>query len=471
MVETVRFYDLQILSIIQTGFPASNDPPLVYYLLTPFVLLSESSFIGIKIGMALMGSIMVFPAYFLTEIFIKRLNVESKVPALLSAFLITINPFYFQMIGDFMQNLVGVLFLLLLLYFTVKWFEDTKEWKKYGILTVILLICGIFTHIYTGILAVVLFIALILFNLIFRTYKTGKTPSFDLKIVGIAGIFIIGGLAVLFVLYPVMFSKFSTVLSFLNNSASDSSNTLGGPTTSPIIFLTIPFILGILATINVLYKGFKEKISIQNDKINKKTLLALVYLVMIAVLIFLSTLPSIDSQYQSRFMMLTFVPIALMVPLGLKLIENWLFKKNSSRNGLNIGIISIIAIIFAMSAFYTASSEFSSLGPSISEQQYNDLVNIKANYLQDKIDPNGIIVVNEYHTGYWAQYMLGMQVETGNTNEIQEKYPNRTIYMLTLSENKQSGLNGMNGYSWNPLLPYSFPFGGFNVMNSSNGHS
>ncbi|MGZ7159984.1 MAG: hypothetical protein ACXVHR_05885, partial [Methanobacterium sp.] len=163
--------------------------------------------------------------------------------------------------------------------------------------------------------------------------------------------------------------------------------------------------------------------------------------------------------------------IALMVPLGLKLIENWLFKKNSSRNGLNIGIISIIAIIFAMSAFYTASSEFSSLGPSISEQQYNDLVNIKANYLQDKIDPNGIIVVNEYHTGYWAQYMLGMQVETGNTNEIQEKYPNRTIYMLTLSENKQSGLNGMNGYSWNPLLPYSFPFGGFNVMNSSNGHS
>ncbi|MGZ7209873.1 MAG: glycosyltransferase family 39 protein, partial [Methanobacterium sp.] len=150
------FYDLQILSIIQTGFPASNDPPLVYYLLTPFVLFSGNSFLGIKIGMALMGSLMVFPAYFLTQIFSKKLKVESKVPALLSAFLITINPFYFQMIGDFMQNLIGALFLLLLLYFTVKWFEDTKEWKKYGILTVVLLICSIFTHIYTGILAVVL---------------------------------------------------------------------------------------------------------------------------------------------------------------------------------------------------------------------------------------------------------------------------------------------------------------------------
>ncbi|MGZ7160114.1 MAG: hypothetical protein ACXVHR_06555, partial [Methanobacterium sp.] len=108
------FYDLQILSIIQTGFPASNDPPLVYYLLTPFVLFSGNSFLGIKIGMALMGSLMVFPAYFLTQIFSKKLKVESKVPALLSAFLITINPFYFQMIGDFMQNLIGALFLLLL---------------------------------------------------------------------------------------------------------------------------------------------------------------------------------------------------------------------------------------------------------------------------------------------------------------------------------------------------------------------
>ena len=36
-----------------------------------------------------------------------------------------------------------------------------------------------------------------------------------------------------------------------------------------------------------------------------------------------------------------------------------------------------------------------------------------------KSDPNGIIVVNDYHTGYWVQYVTGMHVETGNTNEIQ----------------------------------------------------
>ena len=463
------FYDLQVLNIIQTGFPASNDPPLVYYLLTPFVMLSGNSFLGIKIGMALMGSLMAFPAYFLTEIFSEKLKVESKVPALLSAFLITINPFYFSMIGDFMQNLVGVFFLLLLLYFAVKWFENTKEWKKYGILTLILLICSIFTHIYTGILAVVLFVLLLLFSMIFRTYKTGKIPGRDLKIIGIVGVLIIGGLVALFVLYPVALSKFTTVLSFVNNSSSTTSNLIGGPSTSPLIFLTVPFILGILAALNVFYKGLKEKIDTQNEKINKKTLLTLIYLVMTIVIIAISTLPSIDSQYQSRFIMLAFVPIALMVPLGLKLIESWISNRYPSKKGLKLGIISIIAVLFMISSFYSASATFSSLQPSITTDQYNDLVKIKAEISNGTIKSNGIIIVNDYHTGYWVQYVTGMHVET-NSSEVQEKYPNQIIYTLTLTENQQSGLKGSFESSWNPLFPYSFPFFGLNMSTSPNGN-
>lgn len=462
------FYDLQVLNILQNGFTASNDPPLAYYLLTPFVLLSGSSFLGIKIGMAIIGSLMAFPAYFLTETFSNKLKIESKVPALLSAFLITITPFYFSMIGDFMQNLLGVFFLLLLLYFAVKWFENTKKWKKYGILTIILLICSIFTHIYTGILAVILFGSLLIFSLIFRSYKTGKMPGFDLKIILAAVILTIGGMGALFIIYPVMLSKFTTVLSFVNNSASDTSNFRGGITANPLIFLTLPFILGIFTTLNVLYKGLKEKIDPQNVEISKKTLLSLVYLVMAVVVIVLSTLPSIDSQYQGRFIMLVFVPIALMVPLGLKLIEKWLSNRYPSKNYLKISFISIITVLFAISSFYTASGQFSSMGPSISTEDYNNLLQIKAQLVNGNIDPNGIIIVNEYHTGYWVQYVLGMQVETGNITDIQQKYPNRPIYALTLTENMQSGLKGGFNFSWNPLFPYSFPVGGFNIGNSSN---
>ncbi len=178
---------------------------------------------------------------------------------------------------------------------------------------------------------------------------------------------------------------------------------------------------------------------------------------MTIVLVSLSVMPSIDSQYQGRFMMLAFVPIALMVPLGLKYIEKWLSTKYPSKKKLKVGLITLMAVIFAMSSFYGATEEFSSMGPSITTEQYNDLVQIKASYLDGEIDSNGIIVVNDYHTGYWAEYVLGMQVETGNADEVQTKYPDRIIYALTLTENQQSGLKGGVEYSWNPLLPLFIP--------------
>ena len=463
------FYDLQILNIIQTGFPASNDPPLVYYILTPFVLISGNSFLGIKIGMSLIGSLMVFPAFLLTEMFSEKQNIESKIPALLSAFLITVNTFYFQMIGDFMQNLIGVFFLLLLIYFAVKWLQNPKEWEKYGILTIAILLCNIFTHIYTGILAVILFISLLLFNWVLLSYKTGKVEISNLKILGIVSILVIGGLAALFTVYPYMFSKFTTVLSFLNNSSTSSSNLAGGNFVNPIIFLTVPLILGVLVTVYVLYKGLKEKIDVKKDAISGKTPLSWVYLVMTVVLISLSVAPSVDSQYKSRFIELAFVPIALMVPLGLKFIENWLSKRYPSKKRLKLGLISVIAIIFAISSFYTATEEFSGMGPSITSAQYNNLVSLKENITSNNIDTNGIILVDDYHTGYWIEYVLGMQVETGNLSEIQKEYPNRTIYAVTLTQNGQSQLKGNSEYSWDPLLPYSFPWGGWSFINSTNG--
>ena len=460
------FYDLQVLNILKTGLPASNDPPLVYYIFTPFVLVSGNSFLGIKIGMALVGSLMAFPAFLLTEMFSEKLDIGSKIPALLSAFMITVNLFYFQMIGDFMQNLVGVFFLLLLIYFAVKWLENPEEWKKYGTLAITILLCNIFTHIYTGILAVILLISLLLFNWVLISYKTGRVEMKGLKILLMVSILVIGGLAVVFALYPYMFSKFTTVLSFLNTSYTSSSNVAGGNFVNPVIFLTVPFILGVLVTIHVLYNGLKEKIDA--NVISRRTLLAWIYLIMTIVLISLAVTPSVDSQYKSRFIELSFVPIALMVPLGLKFIENWLSKRYPSKKRLKLGLISLIAVVFVVSSFYTATEEFSSMGPSITSDQYNSLVSLKENFTSNNINTNGIILVDEYHTGYWVEYVLGMQVETGNLSEIQKEYPNKSIYAVTLGQNSQSQLKGSSEYSWNPLLPYSFPFGGLNFSNSFN---
>jgi hypothetical protein len=455
------FYDLKVLNILKTGFPASNDPPLVYYILTPFVAITGNSFLGIKIGMSIIGSLMVFPAYFLTEIFRKKIELETKVPALLSAFLITINISYFQMIGDFMQNLVGVLFLLLLIYFTVQWLENISKWRKYGTISIIMLLCSILTHIYTGLIAVIVFVSLFLFNLILTKYKTGKIPVFDLKILGLMSFLIVGGLSALFIIYPVMFSKFTTVLSFFNGTTNSNQGIENSINIS--IFLTIPFLLGLIAAIKFFYTGLKNTNISQKIVISNKTLLSWAYLILTSLLVILSLLPS---DYQSRFIAIAFVPIALLTPLGVKLIENWISNKYPSKYRFKIGIISIIAVIFALSSFYTAAGTFSEMSPSISSDEYNSLIQIKTSYMTDKIDPNGIMVVDDYHTGYWVQYTLGMQVETGNLTELKEKFPDKKLYGITLTKNQSIPSKTVNQYLWNPFLPYSFPFGGINLFSN-----
>ncbi len=94
-----------------------------------------------------MGSLLAFPAFLLTECYVNGKNPGSKIPALLSSFLITVNINYFAMIGDYMQNLVGVLFLAVFLYFSIRWFENINNWRKYGVLTVLFLGLNLLTHI------------------------------------------------------------------------------------------------------------------------------------------------------------------------------------------------------------------------------------------------------------------------------------------------------------------------------------
>lgn len=79
-----------------------------------------------------------------------------------------------------------------MIYFTAKWLENSTDWKEYGTITIVPLISNILNHIYTGMLAVVIFVSLLVFNLIITRYKTGKLPVFDLKIFGIMVVLILG---------------------------------------------------------------------------------------------------------------------------------------------------------------------------------------------------------------------------------------------------------------------------------------
>ncbi len=450
------FYDIQIRNILQHGFPMSNDPPLAYYLLTPFVLLSGNSFLGVKIGMAFMGSLLAFPAFLLTDFYRREKNgkiIGSKIPALLSAFMVTINVNYFALIGDFMQNLVGVLFLSIFLYFAIRWFENIKDWKKYGVLTILLLCINLLTHIYTGALAVTLFFALLIFSIVLKTYKTRELPIFDLKILGILSALVLACFIALFLAYPVMYTKYGTVLSFLNSSSTATGGRgMGSPLTG-IIFCSLPYLLGVAASIIILYRGLKEKTSnISQYKINKNTLLAVVYVSLAAVLAVLIVIPA--SDYQSRFLLIAFLPIGLLVPLGLKFLETEFLAKYPSKKLPTTLLVLGVAIIFAFSSFYTASESFNNLGPTITTDQYNELVELKASFVTNT-DKNIVILASDFQTKYWVEYALGDMgngknvTVVENVNGVQEKYQNSTIYSISSlnSQSKGSNLNQTSGTS------------------------
>lgn len=500
------FYDIQVRNIVQHGFPMSNNPPLAYYLLTPFVLLFGNSFLGVKIGIALMGSLLVFPAYLLTECYTKEKVGGSKIPALLSAFMVTVNVNYFALLGDFLQNLVGILLLAVFLYFAVMWVADINKWRKYGVLTVLFLCLNLLTHIYTGAVAVTLFFSLLIFSIVFKTYKIRKLPVFDLKILGIVSALVLAFFAILFLTYPVMYTKFGTVISsFINSSTTQNGGTAMGVSSpvSGLIFLSLPYLLGIAAALVILYRGLKEKITTvlpvkmdktpikmdktisDNNKIlnktfcskmNKNTLLAWVYISLAVLLAVLVLIPA--SDYQSRFLLMAFLPVGLLVPLGLKFLETE-FLGRYSRKTLTTILVAGVALIFAFSCFYTASESFNNLEPTITSEQYNELLEIKASFAS-VTDENMVIVASDFQNKYWVEYVL---CDMGNGNNVtvvenvqgvQENYQNSTIYAISAQSNQTSSspssgkLSGTNAvraagsslgenYSMSFLLPYGPP--------------
>nr|WP_054858666.1 hypothetical protein [Methanobacterium formicicum] len=155
-----------------------------------------------------------------------------------------------------------------------------------------------------------------------KTYKTRELPHFDLKILGLFTVLVGACFVALFFVYPVMYTKYGTVLSFLNFS---STTTSAGGVSNPVnglIFCSLPYLMGVVASLIIFYRGLKGKIpstSTSALKINPNTLLAGSYLSLAAALVILVVIPA--SDYQSRFLLIAFLPIGLLVPLGLKFIE------------------------------------------------------------------------------------------------------------------------------------------------------
>ncbi|MHA1732514.1 MAG: ArnT family glycosyltransferase [Promethearchaeota archaeon] len=455
------YYDLQVRHILRSWFPESNDPPLVYYYLVPFVYLSGDSYLGVKIGMSLIGALMAVPAFLVVETFTRDAGVESKVPALLCSFLIPVNVYCFRMIEDFMQNLAGVFFLLWFVYFGVRWFEDMGQWKKFGIPTVVFLACTVFTHVYPGMVAILLLGAMFVFSLLGTLIKTRKLPKRELLILGVLAIAAVALAVPLLVLYP------STVTNFTDRIQSylgDFLATREGARVDPnyVVFLTVPYFLGIGVCGKILVDDLKTRDAGSGapddassaGRLARDTILAWTCLVLVALLFVLVLVPS---QWTERFVLLSFLPISLVTSAGLKGVERWLIStRGVDRKKVWAGV-GVVAVVFAVTTSARVYQMIPDMGPIITEGQHAELKAIRDEVLPDKVDPDGIFYVEpSYHFGYWVEFVLDRDVFTSeNLSSTAPSYSGRAIYGIFQISHVDQPFRPRFEYPSFPLTPFA----------------
>lgn len=138
--------------------------PLYYYLITPFLLLSNFDPIGPAIFPALLGSLTPIVLFFYLK---KRYSV---LTSLISAFLYAISPILIKY-NRFSWNPNVVPFFSLIFFITFESFLETKK-KKYAILTGFLLGCLFQLHYLAFIFIPVAFIMLLLKDRLLPTLKS-----------------------------------------------------------------------------------------------------------------------------------------------------------------------------------------------------------------------------------------------------------------------------------------------------------
>ncbi|MDR3223702.1 MAG: glycosyltransferase family 39 protein [Methanobrevibacter sp.] len=423
-------------NILKNGVPLWLNLPVAYYLLAPFAAISGSSIIGIKIGISFYGSLMAVLAYFICKDILGENS--SKIPPTVAAFLMVVNVMYFTLIEDLIQNLIGTLLFLIFLYVFIKWLNNIKN-KKYGLITFILICLNVFTHIYTGALTVAMFVLIFILFTVIKAVKIKKLPTLEIKILSIFILMALAILPIMFLLYPPANDMFLSLLSFLSGEGS-LSNGMGGMGSSSINYiLTIPFILGLILTLKIFIDEFKKYLNGNDiDNFSKKGIVSLVYLTLSSILVLFSLL---QSEFQMRFGLLLFVVIAFVTPISLYFLENLIKVKYPLKKTLNFLIIGIIAILFISSSVYATSGQFSNLSPSITEDQYNSLFEIKEKYL-DNITHPAVILVDEYHGTYWTQYVFNQDIViSDNQSTAKEKYNESNFFKIDMD----SGGMGDNG--------------------------
>ena len=486
------YYDLQILSIFQTGLPSSNDPPLVYYFLAFFSLFFGTS-AGIKVGMALIGASSAIPAYFITKNLLENRSEHPRLFAALSAFLVTFNTYALRMIEDFMQNFAGVVFYLMFLLYSARTVANPN--RKNMSLTTLSVILSLLTHLYIAMLSLTS-LGMLLVVFLLKKRVDGKSVAKEMKVLAVTGIGVLAFISMVALLIPSTLSTFSKVTSFVQ-SLGDSFSGF-----QFIIFINLPYLFSLYLIVKHM------RMHVKAPFLEEEQFYLLSNLLNLAIILGGLTLPIIPMTWASRFVLMAFAPLALITPYGLGVylapIENeerledkvqsedkvpseddrLPMSKGNTRSEKDIksdladgtrgvgknsnqlrktslsfpkmSVTSIIGILILVNLL-AVTIFMNTMGPTITTGQYRELEDIN-NYLHSNAPEDAIIVSTDSNLHYWAQLTLDYDV-IDSQSFIPQDYQGRAVYTIVSVSDVSGPFTPSFQPQWFPLLPFGLELG------------
>jgi len=373
------YYNLQVRSILRTGWPYMVDTPFALYFFTLCSLLIGDITLGIKVGVSLLSSLIAVPVFIL----VGRATGDRRA-GLFASFLSLFDPLHMQLLNNFLKNTAGILFLLCFLCLFLRCCEEPRL-GNYATASALLLLTFV-THIYPAGLS-----ALFVGGFILILWLANRrAPTREIRVSAILFASLLVGTAIILVAVPGSLTKFSKVLSLLS---SFEDGTIGDLSIfgmgQAVRLLSIPLVLGLAYLIWDLRGGYQGREGS-------------LFLSIFAASLLLS-LPIVPRQWRGRFELINFVPVALLSGYGLHRAE---------RDLPRIVVYGLIVITLFSSSYDTMLSA-RRMGPIIDERGIEEL-----EALRGMIPGDSIMVVHS-RVFYWVELVTGLRTFHGMQDPIQ----------------------------------------------------
>ncbi len=371
------YYNIQVKSVLSTGWLFYDDTPFIFYYFAPWALLLGDVTLGIKIGISVLSSLIAVPTFLLT----KRLAGDWKAGAI-AAFMVLFNPLHMRLLNDLLKNTAGIFFMLCFLYLFLKTCE--KPESQYYAASFVFLLLTFTTHIYPSGLSLLVVLGYLVATWILK----GAFPSREGRVSLILFGSLIVCLATLLAIMPGAFWKFSKILSFISSFEEETIDLTFHEVMQIVYLLSIPLILGLTYLVNDLWRERSGK---------ERLLLISIF----AVCSFLS-LPFIPPDWRWRFSLMNFLPLAFFTGYGLIRANHDLPK---------IVTVALILVI-SFSSLYDAVLYSQRMGPIINEAGIEELEKLR------EVLPSDSIIIVHGRIFYWVQLITGFRTFHGREDPL-----------------------------------------------------